>query len=59
MIRKITSYEEIVADYRLEINGHNIYLTEEKFRQLAFESISLLDDLLKEKWQEHFEKMKS
>lgn len=61
MIRKITANEKSIntnSDYVFERNGYKTWLDEKHFRQLAFESISLLDDLLKEKWENHFEKMK-
>ena len=62
MIRKLTANEKSCnpdCDYLIERHGAIIWLTESQFRKVAFESVSLLDDLLKEKWQEYFEKMKS
>lgn len=68
MIRKMTAnekyflsdYDYVFEDYSSIFESSRIvmWLTESQFRQLAFESISLLDNLLKEKWQEYFEKMK-
>ena len=61
MLRKLTSNEKSCkpgVDYVFECNGCLVELSEERFRQLAFEASSLLNELLSDKWKAHFERSK-